>query len=567
MCDDKEAYGMHADTGSSTVSARLRAGALAVVLAGIVLAAAAALPGAAPVAAAPAGVFAPPWQTAAPNPAAFDLRARGKVTPVRSQENYSTCWVQSAVASLESCLLPKALLDLSENNLANHMSSRLVYEGHGDNRLATAYFARWDGPVLERDDPYPGKGRSPEGLRPVRHVQEVLYLPDRTGPLDNDALKWAVRTYGGVSTAMAFNATFFDSSTNGYDSTTAGMFLGHYVTCVGWDDSFPAARFNHRPPGPGAFLIRNSWGKDWGDAGYFWISYYDANYGHDMAVFDGAEPASGYDAIYQHDALGWSAGYGFGGESGWFAARYRGAGDGSVAAVSFYTPVPGSSYEVRVAGSVSAVAAAPVAASGVLAVGGYHTVRLDAAAPVRRGRAFVVAVRLTTPGSTRPVPLESPSDLIAPRAARGQSYVSADGKAGSDLVTLPGLASSDVCLKAFEVAAKGGDIRAPVASISGASQSPGGTFTVHYRVTDPAFSSASVTLTLSLVGAGGGQAWSTRVPALAPGSAGVLSYALDLPAGSYSLQARAYDVAGHGQASPARATLRVRQSAATPSHH
>jgi len=165
------------------------------------------------------------------------------------------------------------------------------------------------------------------------------------------------------------------------------------------------------------------------------------------------------------------------------------------------------------------------------------------------------------------VPLESPSELIAPRGARGQSYVSADGKTWSDLVTLPGFGSSDVCLKAFEVAASGGDTRAPTASISGASQSTGGTLTVHYRVTDPAFSSASVTLTLSLQGAGGGRAWVTRVPALAPGSAGVLSYALDLPAGSYSLQARAYDVAGHGQASPARAMLRVRQSAVAPSHH
>ena len=83
------------------------------------------------------------------------------------------------MASLESCLLPGARFDFSENNLANHMGSRLDFEGRSDARLSTAYFARWDGPVLERDDPYPRKGRSPEGLRPVRHVQEVLYLPDR----------------------------------------------------------------------------------------------------------------------------------------------------------------------------------------------------------------------------------------------------------------------------------------------------------------------------------------------------------------------------------------------------
>ena len=267
----------------------------------------AALPGAAPVgvakgAAAPAGVM--PWETAGPFPAYYDLRDQGKVTPVRSQDSYSTCWIHSAMASLESCLLPGALFDFSENNMANHMGSRLDFEGRSDARLSTAYFARWDGPVLERDDPYPRKGRSPEGLLPVQHVQEVLYLPDRRTPLDNDALKWAVSTYGAVDTAMAFEGEYHNYGTFAYYSTTPGLELGHHATCVGWDDGFPAARFGEEPPGDGAFLIKNSWGADWGDAGYFWISYYDANYGQDMAVFNGAESVDDYDAIYQHDALG-----------------------------------------------------------------------------------------------------------------------------------------------------------------------------------------------------------------------------------------------------------------------
>ena len=308
------------------------------------------LPGAAAVgadqgAAKSAGVM--PWQTAGPYPPSYDLRDHGKVTPVRSQDNFSTCWIQSAMASLESCLLPGALFDFSENNLADHMGSILDFEGRSDARLSTAYVARWDGPVLERDDPYPRKGRSPEGLRAVRHVQEVLYLPDRTSPLDNDALKWAVSTYGAVDTGMAFEAGYNNSSTFAYYSTKAGLVLDHHVTCVGWDDGFPAARFKETPPGDGAFLIKNSWGTDWGDAGYFWISYYDANYGQEMAVFSGAESASNYDAIYQYDALGWSLSFGYGSDTAWFANRFHCAGSGTIRAVSFYTPVPGSSYEVR----------------------------------------------------------------------------------------------------------------------------------------------------------------------------------------------------------------------------
>ena len=58
-----------------------------------------------------------------------------------------------------------------------------------------------------------------------------------------------------------------------YDSVAPN----HAVTVVGWDDTFPASNFNeeHRPPGPGAWICKNSWDTDWGNDGYFLLSYYD----------------------------------------------------------------------------------------------------------------------------------------------------------------------------------------------------------------------------------------------------------------------------------------------------
>jgi C1A family cysteine protease len=531
----------------------------------LVVALCVALPGAAPVgatqgAATPVGVM--PWEAAGPYPAYYDLRDQGKVTAVRSQDNFSTCWIQSAMASLESCLLPGALFDFSENNLANHMGSRLDFEGRADARLSTAYFARWDGPVLEKDDPYPRKGRSPEGLWPVRHVQDVLYLPDRRTPLDNDALKWAVSTYGGVDTAMAFEAGFNNSDTFAYYSTTAGLVLDHRVTCVGWDDGFPASRFNVEPPGDGAFLIKNSWGTDWGDAGYFWISYYDANYGQDMAVFKGAESAGNYDAIYQHDALGWSSSLGYDSDSAWFANRFHCAGSGTIRAVSFYTAVPGSSYEVRVAERVGDVAAAPPVAAGAVTLGGYHTVRLKTPVAVASGYVFVVAVKLTSPGRHDPIPLEAPTELVSPRAARGQSYVSADGASWQDLTTKTGFAAANVCLKAFVDAPSGRDVRAPRARVWSAQTRARGTAQVRYGLSDPAFSCASAVVTLAVLAADGTVLASTRVPAVQVGEQDVWSFTCDLQAGAYTMVARAYDVAGNRQAVSSRAVLRVAASAA-----
>ena len=76
----------------------------------------------------------------------------------------------------------------------------------------------------------------------------------------------------------------------------------HAVCIVGWDDDYSRDNFNegHRPPGNGAWIIKNSWGSetDWYDngtgatinknawgipdengnnTGYFYLSYYDKN--------------------------------------------------------------------------------------------------------------------------------------------------------------------------------------------------------------------------------------------------------------------------------------------------
>ena len=274
-------------------------------------------------------------------------------------------------------------------------------------------------------------------------------------------------------------------------------------------------------------------------------------------MFDGVEAAGNYDAVYQHDALGWSRSVGFGSTTAWFAARYTSGGDGSVTAASFYTAKPGATYEVRVAPSLAEVAAAPVAGTGTIDVGGYHTVPLATPVAVTTGADFVVAVRLTTPGTRTPIPVEHPTSLLDPRAAAGRSFISRDGAVWKDLRTKPGYGSSDVCLKAFVDAAAGGDREAPRVRLEPATARPGTGARVHFTLTDPAFSGGSAVIKLRLLDARGRALRVLRIPGAAVNERDAWRFAAPRGRGDYRITARAWDVAGH-RSELTRTTLQVR---------
>jgi C1A family cysteine protease len=375
-------------------------------------------------------------------PGAFDLREQGKLTPVRDQGPWGVCWTFASCGSLESFLLPAEVHDFSEE----HMALRHGFDGGlnaGGNRdMASAYLARWSGPVAEADDAY-GDGVSPDGLNTAKHVQDILYLPPRQHAADNDLIKWALQSHGALYTTISWTPL-------SYSETHAAYYYGgseaanHAVLIVGWDDAYSRTNFSAEPPGDGAFIVRNSWGASWGDGGYCYVSYHDTIIATELAAF-AAEPADNYTGIYQHDELGATAYAGW----PWMANRFVAAGPHeSLTAVAFYAPVPDTAYEIYVGGTL---ADRQLACSGTIAIPGYRTVKLPEAKALREGEAFHVIVKLAAPSTQYVTAIEYPWSHYssAATAQANESFASPDGSTWTDMGASGSPYRSNVCLKAF----------------------------------------------------------------------------------------------------------------------
>ncbi|MFI5294600.1 MAG: lectin like domain-containing protein [Thermodesulfovibrionales bacterium] len=417
-------------------------------------------------------------------PASYDLRP-GNVTAVRNQGQCGDCWAFATMGSAESNLLMSVgeTWNFSEYNLnMNHGFVWLPCEG-GNGDMSTAYFARWgapdyqSGPINEIDDPYHPQATPPPGYTPPvsptlrKHLQEVIIVPPRTGYSDNDNLKNAVMTYGGVMTSYYASSSYFPMGCPTGTCTTyyysGGSFADHAVTIVGWDDNFPSSSFSPAAAHNGAFIIKNSWGTGWGDGGYFYISYDDSQLGKESNyVFNGAQPTTNYTHIYQYDPLGWTSGLGYGSTTGWFANIFTAAASEQLTAMSFYVASPSSPYEIYVYSNVSA--GDPRSGSlgstntGTMATPGYHTITLTSPVSVTAGQSFSVVVKLTTPGYNWPIPMEYPWSgySTGATAGAGQSFISSSGTSWSDITTLPNdpnYSNTNVCIKAFA----GNDITPP----------------------------------------------------------------------------------------------------------
>ncbi len=385
-------------------------------------------------------------------PAVYDMRESDRVSPVRDQGIYGTCWAFASLAALETTILPEENMIFSVDHMTLNNSFNVSPFDGGEYYMSIAYLAAWQGPVLEEDDKY-GDNKTVDGLKAVKHLEEAIILKDK----NYQDIKSAVYKYGGVETVLYCDMQNAYSSSVYYNEKRSSYYYNgehtpnHDVVIVGWDDNYPKEYFRTEPEGDGAFICKNSWGTDFGEDGFFYISYYDTNIGMNSVAYTKLGDSDNYDKIYQSDLMGEVGTMGFDDKTeAYFANVYTAGEKEELKAVSFYATGVKTTYEVYVVTDFTGVEdlqKRTKAASGEMEYEGYYTINLNEAVRLPDNKKFAVIVRVNTQDSM-PIAIEYKNDEKTANfdITDGEGYISLYGTKWSSAEEEN---DCNVCLKAF----------------------------------------------------------------------------------------------------------------------
>ena len=387
-------------------------------------------------------------------PKRFDLRDWGWVSPVRNQGWMGACWTFGMTGTLESALLKATGIatDLSENNMQDTMLRYSIYgvtsmfEG-GANIASAGYLLSWLGAFIQDADTYDEIGKLSPLITTNQdiHVQDVMFTPNNEIP-NGTQLKLAIMKYGSIDVSYNGQSTY-NEVTPYYNPNTYAQYVNdssiqpnHAVSIIGWDDNFPKEKFGITPPGDGAWIVKNSWGPDFGENGFLYVSYYDQSLLKSLNVISYAtsiiiENTVPYNKNYQYDMF-WGTDF-VGNGTVRYMNVFEALETDAIAAVGTYFNQSGINYTVEI--YVNDML--KLTQDGVSPYYGYHTIKLDEYIPIREGDIFKAVI--TSNGMPR---LELKDTRL--HYTNNISFISFDGETWEDAYDLGYIA----CLKVYTVA-------------------------------------------------------------------------------------------------------------------
>ena len=226
-------------------------------------------------------------------PGTYNANEERFVTEVKNQRNTSLCWAFSLASNLETSLLTREqkYYDLSEEQLAYFWANRVNdplgntpndkitrtqsnYHGTGNGRVASFFLSTWSGMTTEEKVPFQSSAVTwPDSLAydTSAYMEDAIfsqYTVDRT--------KQLLMEYNSVSAMIYMLDNYYYPDTASYSCPQSGL-VNHAVTIVGWDDTYSKENFPSASGvnNDGAWIVKNSYGKNWGKNGYFYLSYED----------------------------------------------------------------------------------------------------------------------------------------------------------------------------------------------------------------------------------------------------------------------------------------------------
>ena len=200
-----------------------------------------------------------------------NYKNRKCTTEIRDQRSCGSCWAFGTVAPLESKIIIKENYheDLSEQWLVSCNT-----KGYGCNggwwahnfHAGTKGKCGGTGAVLEQDFPYQARDLSCSGPYPhIYLLKNWDYVKNSNSVPSIDSIKQAIYNNGPISAAIHVDNAFRAYKSGIFNSNDPST-VNHAITLVGWKDDPDVTN-------GGYWILRNSWGDDWGEDGYMRIAY------------------------------------------------------------------------------------------------------------------------------------------------------------------------------------------------------------------------------------------------------------------------------------------------------